>query len=100
MQILTMETWGEFVSSPNLTVILYGFDGCKPCVKFKPEFEKFFVEGTIEVGFFELPKNAHIPKINVKTVPMVVFYRNGQEICRIVGGSIHRLEGTLKGLLK
>lgn len=98
VKILTVTTWDAFVQAEDLTVVLYGSSTCCPCVKFKPLFEKYFEGKDIDSGYFELDQRSAKKIKTVSTVPMVVFYRNGEEITRIVGGSLLRLEGTLKKL--
>lgn len=61
-------------------------DWCGPCSVYKPVFQEFVEENnitSIEVDVDALPNMAE--EFNVKSVPLTVFKRDGEEIARLTG---------------
>ncbi|QBQ07352.1 thioredoxin [Spiroplasma gladiatoris] len=84
--ISTTEEFNAEISKPNTVVDFYA-DWCGPCKMFAPLFDQVSQEATdsnfIKVNVDELREVAD--KYEIKSIPTVVKFENGNEVKRNVG---------------
>lgn len=87
MQELNSITYQEKINENKLTLVKYAANWCGPCRMLTPILNKV-VENYTDINVGEVNIDTHpdlAVKDGVRSVPTIVFYKNGQAIDRMVG---------------
>ena len=93
----------EILSSKRPVVAYFGASWCKFCTIMEPRFEKIVEEfkGDIKFCKVNVDKSQKVAnKSNIKGIPCIILFKNGNEIGRIVGVEdqgvlLEKIEGHL-----
>lgn len=83
--------WGMYSEKPGLVVVDMYADWCKSCLDIMPRYEKLpsiYPEVTfckLDIDNDELEEIISLPEIDVKTIPMFVFFQDGELVDRYMG---------------
>ncbi|MBP1581444.1 MAG: thioredoxin [Oscillospiraceae bacterium] len=99
---LNKETFEEMIAQ-GISMIDFWAEWCMPCQALLPVIEELGqqLEGSVKVGKVNCDENRELVKeFRVMSIPTVIFFKDGEEVDRIVGGMpkakyLERLE-TLK----
>ena len=99
---LNKETFEEMIAQ-GISMIDFWAEWCMPCQALLPVIEELGqqLEGSVKVGKVNCDENRELVKeYRVMSIPTVIFFKDGEEVDRIVGGMpkakyLERLE-TLK----
>jgi thioredoxin 1 len=88
---ITDANYGELVeSSGKLSVIDFWATWCGPCIMIAPIIEELAAdnEGKVVIGKMNVDDNSAIPlKYGVRSIPTIVFIKDGKEVDRHVGAT-------------
>lgn len=78
----------EVLKHKQLTIVKFWAPWCAPCLDFAPLVERIAkkYKGRLIIGGLHIDENPIIyKKYNVKTIPTLIFFKDGEEVERIVG---------------
>ena len=87
MQQFDVTTYNEKIQEDKLTVVKYAASWCGPCRVLAPILENVIKDyNDVNFGEVDIDQNiALAQKDGVRGVPMVVFYKNGKLLDKMVG---------------
>ncbi len=88
--MLSGDTWSEEVAQcKGLVVVFFWAPWCGHCKMFAPTFDELSREYADKLKFAKLNCDEHAAvasKCKIMGTPTMLFYKNGEEVDRIVGG--------------
>ncbi len=88
VHIVNHEGIGEVLEKNSLTILYITAPWCGPCKLLSPTMEKLSVDlGTsVFIAKMDADENMdYVKSLNVRNVPTLIFYQNGQEVERSTG---------------
>jgi thioredoxin 1 len=86
MTELTNETYENFISNEELSVVKIGADWCGPCRMVEPFLNKLSESEDYTIGSIDADKQKDLAiSLQVRSIPTTIFFKNGQELHRRVG---------------
>ena len=86
---LTSDKFNEFISDKKSKLVIIDFfaEWCGPCVMMAPVFERMASKNTsVKFGKVNVDDNGDLAnEYEVSSIPCIVFFKNGEEVDRIVG---------------
>ena len=83
MIILTKESFDDFTQQNN-GVVQFSATWCGPCKVLSTTLENMVVD--VQIGKLDIDDAVDVAaKFNIRSVPTLVFFKNGQEIDRLMG---------------
>lgn len=81
----------------GLTIVDFWATWCGACSRLAPTLDALAAEGQVRVVKMNTDENPQTPaRLGVRSIPTMVFYRDGQPVSHIVGiASRQRIEATL-----
>ena len=92
----------QALSLDRFVVIDAGAEWCRPCKKLAPVFAKEAKKAEQEAAFYKYDidiQPALTDRLQIESVPTVLFYDTGREINRLVGPTPKELAAAVKRLL-
>lgn len=80
--------FGELISSYKLVIVDFWAEWCGPCRMLGPVIEEIAVEyaDKFVVGKVNVDNNAAISsKFSIRSIPVIIFFKDGEEVDRIMG---------------
>ncbi len=78
----------EILESPEAVLVDFWADWCGPCHMMAPVIEELAgeYEGRVKVGKLDVDKNPHTAsRYGIRSIPSSLFFKNGQEVDRVIG---------------
>ena len=78
----------SFISDKDVTVVDFWAVWCGPCKMLAPTIEALAdeLDGKIAVGKVDVDENRELAmKYGVMSIPTVIYFKNGEEVARLVG---------------
>mmetsp|Transcript_33678 Transcript_33678/g.52652 ORF Transcript_33678/g.52652 Transcript_33678/m.52652 type:complete len:213 (-) Transcript_33678:40-678(-) len=102
IRVSNIEEYNEAKSDAQFSVVHFYADWCKPSCQLNEVFENWIKEGKYaKVKFVAVDAeraNDVNEAMNVSSVPIIVFLRNGNFVCHIEGAQIQKIEDTIDRL--
>lgn len=89
--LLSINTYGLTVVPPK-EIDYFGASWCAPCKTTKPNLKKFAKKNhSIRITFHDTDKERELSRVmGIKSIPTLVFYVNGNQVARVVGGMTYK----------
>ena len=90
MKLLQLSSASEFdnIISKGVTLVDFSAPWCAPCRAQEPIIEELAIQYSdkASIGKIDIDKNRKIAKkMNVRSIPTLIIFKNGEEIERLVG---------------
>jgi len=79
--------FNETIGTDKLTLIEFSADWCMPCKALKPILSKISDEDSeVVIGTLDVDDNPDLSiKYNIRNVPTTIFFKDGEEVHKILG---------------
>jgi thioredoxin 1 len=88
--------------APGFTVVDFGAEWCPPCRALKPVYARLSTEFAGKMRFTEIDSDENLQTVmryNVQANPTLIFFKNGEEVERVIGFYPSRLRATIERVL-
>lgn len=87
MEKIDSTSYNSLINSDKLTIIKYAADWCGPCKVLTPIMDGVLKEyPNVNAGEVNIDLHSNLAiKDGIRSVPTVIFYKNGQVVDRMVG---------------
>ncbi|CAO3630254.1 unnamed protein product [Mucor hiemalis] len=88
----------QLIAQDKLVIVDFHATWCGPCKLIAPKLDKFAADYSdavfAKVDVDEVPDVA--AKYEVRAMPTIMYFRNGQKIAEVVGANVAKIESTIK----
>ena len=88
VNLVTQDEIGEYIEKNKFTILYITAPWCGPCKALSPTMEKLSIDLGLSAFIAKMDADEnmdYVKSLNVRNVPTLIFYHNGQEVERCTG---------------